>query len=222
VTPELLAQLAEAFPEEFIGKKPAVWCLLCELRECIEHEKRPCTVCGDTLTVAHDHLDYVGHAYVRERLNRVDPNWNWAPLAFDTRGLPVLDENRGMWISLTIGGKAMFGYGAPDRSARGGNAVKEVIGDAIRNAAQSFGVALDLWKHEKRTRQVVEASSDDQGAEERAANRMREAIKTLGHKKKRKFLAVLQMFDTWANGNATWADADLATLTAFQDHLAKA
>ena len=37
-----------------------------------------------------------------------------------------------------------YGYGAADGKT-GGDAVKEIIGDALRNAAMRFGAALDLW-----------------------------------------------------------------------------
>ena len=51
-------------------------------------------------------------------------------------------------IKLTVCGVTRIGYGSavakntPDGQA---NAVKEVIGDALRNAAMRFGAALDLW-----------------------------------------------------------------------------
>ena len=34
-------------------------------------------------------LDYVGHAAVTSRLLEVDPLWNWEPVAWDERGLPL-------------------------------------------------------------------------------------------------------------------------------------
>jgi hypothetical protein len=89
-------------------------------------------------------LDYVGHAHVTDRLLQVDPEWSWQPMATDTNGLPVLDSDGGLWIHLTIAGVTRPGYGWADGDT-GGNAVKEAIGDAIRNAAMRFGVALDLW-----------------------------------------------------------------------------
>lgn len=83
-------------------------------------------------------LDYVGHAAVTDRLLTVDPGWSWEPLAFDEQGLPLYDRAGGLWIRLTILGVTRYGYGdGPDPKQR--------IGDAIRNAAMRFGVALDLW-----------------------------------------------------------------------------
>lgn len=87
-------------------------------------------------------LDYVGHAAVTDRLLQVDPAWTWEPVAFDEQGLPALDSRRGLWIRLTICGVTRYGYGD-------GSSVKELIGDAIRNAAMRFGVALDLWSKDE-------------------------------------------------------------------------
>jgi hypothetical protein len=82
-----------------------------------------------------------------DRLLQVDPEWTWAPVAHDERGLPRLDEHGGLWISLTVCGVTRYGYGDA-AGKKGPNAVKEAIGDAIRNAAMRFGVALDLWAKE--------------------------------------------------------------------------
>ena len=89
-------------------------------------------------------LAYVGHAALTDRLLDTDPAWSWEPLALDARGLPAIDECGGLWIKLTICGITRLGYG--DAGAKkGGDAMKERIGDALRNAAMRFGAALDLW-----------------------------------------------------------------------------
>src|SRR5581483_6823368 len=77
----------------------------------------------------------------------VDPEWTWTPVAHDEHGLPRLDEHGGLWIILTVCGVKRLGYGDAG-GKKGPNAVKEAIGDAIRNAAMRFGVALDLWAKE--------------------------------------------------------------------------
>jgi len=92
-------------------------------------------------------LDYVGHAAVSDRLLSVDPAWSWEPVAYDPRGLPGIDEHGGLWIRLTVAGVTRLGYGDAG-GKKGPNAIKEAIGDAIRNAAMRFGVALDLWAKE--------------------------------------------------------------------------
>lgn len=89
-------------------------------------------------------LDFVGHAHLTARLLDVDPLWSWEPFAVDERGLPALDDHGGLWINLTVCGVTRPGYGDPGRSV-GANAIKEAIGDALRNAGMRFGIALQLW-----------------------------------------------------------------------------
>lgn len=89
-------------------------------------------------------LDFVGHAATTDRLLQVDPGWTWEPVAFDEQGLPRRDASGGLWIRLTVCDVTRLGYGDAG-GKKGPNAVKEAIGDAIRNAAMRFGVALDLW-----------------------------------------------------------------------------
>lgn len=86
-------------------------------------------------------LDYCGHAAVTDRLLAVDPQWSWEPMALTPEGLPALDRSGNLWIRLTICGVTRIGVGD-------GKSAKECIGDAIRNAAMRFGVALDLWAKE--------------------------------------------------------------------------
>ena len=89
-------------------------------------------------------LDFVGHGFITHRLLDVDPAWNWEPVALDDHGLPLLDEFGGVWIRLTVCGVTRLGYG-DSGGKKGPNAIKESIGDALRNAGMRFGVALDLW-----------------------------------------------------------------------------
>lgn len=106
--------------------------------------KGNCTECGGYHGLPAVHLDYVGHAALTDRFLDIDIRWTWKPLARDEFGLPLFDKNGGLWITLTILGVTRLGYGdAPGKN--GGNAVKEAIGDALRNAGMRFGAALDLW-----------------------------------------------------------------------------
>lgn len=105
--------------------------------------KGNCNVCHGYHGLPAVHLEYVGHAALTDRLLEVDPEWTWEPLAYDN-GLPAFDRNGGLWIRLTICGVTRLGYGdSPGK--QGGNAIKEAIGDALRNAGMRFGAALDLW-----------------------------------------------------------------------------
>jgi hypothetical protein len=111
-----LAKLREPFPASQIGKLPK----------------------GGTT------LDFVGHGFLTARFLDADPEWNWRPMAYDERGLPLFDENGGLWMYLTVGGVERIGYG--DAGGRtGANAIKEAIGDALRNGGMRFGAALELW-----------------------------------------------------------------------------
>jgi len=85
-------------------------------------------------------LDYVGHAATTDRLLTVDPDWTWEPFATTADGLPLISGG-GLWIRLTVCGVTRPGFGD-------GASIKEQIGDAIRNAAMRFGVAIDLWAKE--------------------------------------------------------------------------
>lgn len=90
-------------------------------------------------------LAYVGHAALTDRLLDADPMWTWEPLAINKEsGLPVIDDMGGLWIRLTVCGVTRLGYGDAGEKS-GPNAIKEAIGDALRNAAMRFGAALDLW-----------------------------------------------------------------------------
>ncbi len=103
-----------------------------------------CSECGGYHGLPAAHLEFVGHAALTARLLDVDPLWNWEPLGLDAQGLPALDKDGGLWIRLTICGLSRLGYGdAPGKT--GGNATKERIGDALRNAGMRFGAALELW-----------------------------------------------------------------------------
>ncbi len=69
-------------------------------------------------------------------------------MSFDEIGQPWVecdDQGRpkGLWIYLHVAGVRRPGYGSclPGKS----DAVKELIGDALRNAAMRFGVAINLW-----------------------------------------------------------------------------
>lgn len=104
--------------------------------------------CGGYHQLPCVHLSYVGHASVTDRLNEVDPSWNWEPVGRDGQGLPLISKD-GLWIQLTVLGVTRLGFG--DAQGKSGpNAIKEMIGDAIRNAAMRFGVATYLWSKSER------------------------------------------------------------------------
>jgi hypothetical protein len=131
---ERLAMLREQFPEDRIEKLPKP-----KWKDAWKDQRgSECPVCGGYHVLTNCiHLDYVGHANVTDRLLEVDPFWSWEPMAYTPEGLPLFVKE-GLWIRLTICGVTRIGFGD-------GSSIKEVIGDAIRNAAMRFGVGLDLW-----------------------------------------------------------------------------
>ncbi|WP_222872205.1 hypothetical protein [Streptomyces sp. sk2.1] len=144
---DALAQLREPFQPNQISKLPKIWCGACskaQFKVCDKHVRQKCNVCDAKMTDAHLHLDYVGHAELTGRLLEADPLWTWEPMAFDADGLPRFDHNGGLWIRLTVAGHTRLGYG-DSQGKTGPNAVKEAIGDALRNAGMRFGAALALW-----------------------------------------------------------------------------
>ena len=114
-----------------------------------------CKLCGQWHHPDVVHLNYVGHAALTDRLLDADPMWTWEPFAISEDGLPAFDKTGGLWIKLTVCGHTRLGYGhaASSEYKDIGGREKEVIGDALRNAAMRFGAALDLWHkgelHEK-------------------------------------------------------------------------
>lgn len=139
--------LRKPFNKEDIGLLPKLTCGDCSKRQCQKHQKKKCGECGNWLSTSHIHLDFVGHAALTDRLLQVDPEWTWEPMSVAANGAPALDDNGGMWIRLTVCGVTRIGYGDAD-GKRGGSAVKETIGDALRNAGMRFGMALDQWRKE--------------------------------------------------------------------------
>lgn len=115
--------------------------------DCPNDEKVTCTICGGWHHPKVRHLSYVGHAAATHLLLDADPHWNWEPMGYTPAGLPMFDEAGGLWIKLTVCGVTRLGYGHADRKAHmdSGAREKEVIGDALRNAALRFGLALELW-----------------------------------------------------------------------------
>jgi hypothetical protein len=139
-----LGLLRKPFPEHHISKLPKPTKAQTEQVKANFKVGIRCAICGAWHHPDVIHLDYVGHAALTDRLLDADPNWFWEPLALGPNGLPAIDGDGGMWIKLTVCGVTRLGYGDA-QGKTGGDAMKERIGDALRNAAMRFGAALDLW-----------------------------------------------------------------------------
>jgi len=169
-----LARLRQPFPPNQISKLPKETKTQANQRKADQDKGNwppKCAICDGYHHPKAVHLDYVGHAALTARLLDVDPLWSWEPVGFTPEGLPAYDRNGGLWIKLTVCGMTRYGYGAADGKT-GGDAVKEMIGDALRNAAMRFGAALDLWHkgdlhaepHDSETGEIIEtgAITEDQ------------------------------------------------------------
>jgi hypothetical protein len=147
-------ELRKAFPKAAIGKLPKPYKA--------DSARGNCKECGGYHGLPAVHLDYVGHAATTDRLLAVDPEWTWRPFtAEEVTALPPKLRDAGLWIYLTVCGITRPGVGD-------GKSAKECIGDAIRNAAMRYGVALDLWAkedlHEIQAAQKGEPSTYDESA----------------------------------------------------------
>lgn len=218
------AQLRAPFPAEKVGKLPKVTCGDCSAkdRKCEKHTKKTCKICKAWVSTSHTHLDFVGHADVTDRLLKVDPEWNWEPLSLTDLGLPAMDGNNGMWIKLTVGGVTRLGYG--DAGAkRGANAVKETIGDAIRNAAMRFGVALDMWMKDAPAPVIEEVPERQVERPEQTprqrCNEIRGQIRSVGRTKGMDIAQIGDEYAAWSRGGQILSEENPDSLLAFLNSL---
>ena len=100
-----------------------------------------------TLPKGGRNLSYVGHAAVTDRLNKLVPDWTWAP----ERIVETPDGEHVLAVigSVTIGGKTMPEVGEPANRSSYGQELQTAIGNLIRRGAMRFGVGIDLWSREE-------------------------------------------------------------------------
>ncbi len=193
VAADPLAKLREPFPDHQISKLPKETKQQADQRKADMKTGIKCHVCGGWHHRNAVHLDYVGHAALTDRLLDTDPLWSWEPVAFAQNGLPAFDNNGGLWIKLTVCGVTRLGYGNADGKS-GGDAIKEIIGDALRNAAMRFGAALDLW-HKGDLHGPDEPGEALPSAEETAINMLRAVA-----------VDKVTFTDAWAKNKAGWKE----------------
>lgn len=240
---ERLALLRKPFEPNQISKLPKG---TKAQNECRADEKINCAVCGGWHHPRVIHLDYVGHAALTDRLLDVDPLWTWEPLAYRD-GLPAFDETGGLWIKLTVCGHTRLGYGHAEKSTYKdiGSREKEVIGDALRNAAMRFGAALELWHkgdlhvpEEKKpipesAKSVSKSVFDSMSDEEKQfiteiAEKVINMIEIEGHKQALAWLkeqtldadervALNSLFDSKTRSGLKKASSELAAITAAEN-----
>ncbi len=191
-----LALLREPFPAHQISKLPKPTKAQTDEVKANFKAGIRCEVCGSWHHPKVVHLDYVGHAALTDRLLNADPNWTWEPLSM-ADGLPTFDGFGGMWIRLTVCGVTRLGYGhSGDKN--GGDAVKETIGDALRNAAMRFGAALDLW-HKGELHKESPGSDKDTGSPEgdNLEQQLKDSIEQVKQKKAGVMGAVLPAVEAY-------------------------
>lgn len=129
-------------------------------------EYKKCDECGGYHPFPCIHLTYVGHAGITDRLNSIGPeNWSWEPMAYDSIGQPLI-AGGGMWIWLTVLGKRLPAFG--DAQGKSGpNAIKEIIGDALRNGAMRFGIGTYLWSKSDKAKAALHRQGIDPDADEK-------------------------------------------------------
>lgn len=156
-----LEKLRLPFEDNLRSFKPIAKCSSDEYKSL---PKAMCKICGTYhATSKTDHLEYVGHAALTKRLLDTDIGWSWEPVAVDEHGLPRFDADGGLWIKLTVCGMTRLGYGqaVTNKYAEIGQRIKEIIGDAMRNAGMRFGMALELWhKGDFETEDPIEQQSE--------------------------------------------------------------
>lgn len=163
----LLQQLAADFPQEQIEKLPK------PLKGGRDQPRFQCKrgtqasadgyFCGGYHSRAI-HLDYIGHATITERLNRVDPFWTIEFMVKNPEtGEPKVDAD-GTWFNMTVLGVTRPCVGDAGGKGLTANGRKELIGDAIRNGAMRFGVGTYLWSksEEAERRKLGEIQEDAQ------------------------------------------------------------
>lgn len=155
-TLDLLRSLWALTPENLRGKLPKPYKK--------DAEKGQCKDCGGFHGLPAMHLDYLGHADTCRLIAEKDILWQWEPKGgWEPNGEPVFVRNNGgypiaLWIDLTICGVTRPGVGTvttgkPDPE-------KELIGDAIRNAAMRFGVGADMWSKAHHAEVAAEDGSE--------------------------------------------------------------
>lgn len=155
---EVVARYGTPDPHK-IGKLPRITCAGCRearTKVCDKHSKAKCEDCGNYISTAHMHLDYEGHADITLDLIEIDPRhtYGWAT---DGAGSPVVVQRNGTlelhgWLELH--GVTRAGVGTCEPKA---DAMKELIGDLLRNCAMRFGVATRLWSKADRLGHAYDA-----------------------------------------------------------------
>lgn len=213
--------LTMEFADDEVRHRPEVWCKTCAegIWQCDDHGIKPCATCGEEISTAHIDHPYIPIGHVEARLDDVDPNWSWKPMALDPHGLPMFDGGC-FWIQLTIHGRTEIGVG-DSRSDTGAVAKKKARAAAIKDAAAAFGVgrylrALDREKPPVTLRpQPPRAVPDDPAT---AAELLR-WIKNRGREQKMTSAGIEDAFLKHTGGRTSLDRASVPILAGYKYHL---
>lgn len=117
------------------------------------------------------HLDYVGHAGITMRLNKVlgPAGWRLEPVGRTPEGLPVMGSPRGgeFWARLVV---TLNGVETSHEDvAANYNSVQEAWGDALRRTAMRYGVGTYLWAKSEHAAELAQHKDPDPLEQEQAA-----------------------------------------------------
>jgi hypothetical protein len=163
-----------------------------------------CNVCGGYHPGGGNpntpHLEYVGHAEIMDRLDEVDPDWTytvqrdipetimlkWLDTGASPEAIAILAEqypfkivNGSITGTLTVLGRTVICVGDAQEK-RGPNALKEMIGDLLRNGAMRLGIGRYLWSRSDRAKAKAAAGhglTDEEAAEAEARQRHQEELR---------------------------------------------
>jgi len=133
-------ELRRPFRPEQIGKLPKPYKK--------DAPKGKCRDCGGYHGLPAVHLDFVGHAAVTDRLNKVEPGWSYEITPVEYQGKDGRPHVAGVRGVMRLGDVARPEAGDVDAETSYGDELKKAISDFIRRGAMRFGVALDLWSKE--------------------------------------------------------------------------
>lgn len=133
----------------------------------------------DTLPKAGMQLRYLSHVWVSRAFSEIDPEWWWEPMGYDDHGQPVLERDSqgqpvGLWIWLHLCGTKIPGYGSVEPGKR--DAIKELIGDALRNSGMRRGCGASLWVKEKPSKKAPRKKEPLPAAVERNLEHLRDQV----------------------------------------------
>ena len=133
----------------------------------------------DTLPKAGMQLRYLSHVWVSRAFSEADPEWWWEPMGYDDHGQPVLERDSqghpvGLWIWLHLCGTKIPGYGSVEPGKR--DAIKELIGDALRNSGMRRAVGGSLWVKEKPSKKAPRKKEPLPAAVERNLEHLRAQV----------------------------------------------